>query len=616
MTKIKTIVLFTAGALSVAGLGLTVGHLRRSRVVHMSPPTAIHDGFSARAGRQHRYEVKLETGLRFAAKNPGAVATTTLQGDWTVTVSSASSLGSDVACELQHPHLSGVGFGEADSADVAAMEKRLAQRFWVSYQADGAATRLHFPKDMQDDVRNMLTLIVTESQLVQPASRPPQWTATERDGAGAYLAIYNAAGLGEIIKKKTRYIDSDAQLDGKAAGLEIGVLDSDVRFTIDTQGDLDKVEGHEASNIQAQPGVPGLSVDIRIRLDNRRDSKAVDLVGSLERARSGLVTVPIVTQRPSEEEALSRADAQATHGKTFKAISQSFNGGTIDEQSQSLLEAWLRRHPTDIPEAVGLARADSPAGHVSEAIFVALGSAGTPETQAALCAIARDQNAPTRLRVEAMKGLVRTRHPMESTVSALVDLFDDRGDPEIRRHALYVGAGVGSNILATHPDQALRVESRLISGYEKSIDPSRVDWMIALGNLGTPGAVPTIERGLHDPDAVVRAEAARALRLIQDPSAERLIESTLDTDVAGPVRAAAVFAAGFRPIDPLVEALAKAVENDKADYVRVDAIALLSKHFDASPRIKQALTSAATKDPKSSVRRLAREALESASRGG
>jgi hypothetical protein len=97
----------------------------------------------------------------------------------------------------------------------------------------------------------------------------------------------------------------------------------------------------------------------------------------------------------------------------------------------------------------------------------------------------------------------------------------------------------------------------------------------------------------------------RALRFVADPGADRALLATLRRDRDATVRAAAIFAAGFRPLAPLVAGLAETAENDPADFVRADAVRLLARHADGSERVARALRYVARNDPAPDVRRLA-----------
>jgi HEAT repeat protein len=553
------------------------------------------------AGGQRRWALTLETRIGQADAGGGglAAAPMTLTGDWVVTVSGASATGYDVACELEHPHIAG------GPAGTALLESRLSRRIWVTYQADGAATRIHFPREMDDQVRNLLEMVVTGTQVVRPAQHSVQWTATERDGAGAYLAVYREVGEGRILKKKAQYLSVDRAGD-RASTLGVRLEDSSASVSLDAEGAVESLEGQETTRIDA-PGMTGLLAAVGIRLDHARSGRADDLAGSLERARPGLVTETIVTQKPSEEEQQARRDFVATQGVTFADLLHAVRGGQVDGKTLSQLEAWLRQHPGDIAAAAALARED---GNAS-AVLRALGAAGTVEAQAALCAAARDGGLPATLRAEAIVALVRTTHPTPSTVSTLLGLLDDPGDPEIRKAALFLAGSIGGDIRRHAPDQTARIETALLGRYGRCAGRACIDTMIALGNLATPAVVPTIERALRDPDAALRAEAVRSLRLVQSPEADASIAATIAGDADAGVRAAAVFAATFRPLGPLVDALVRAVSSDPVEYVRSGAIDALAGHVDEYPSIPSALAAAAANDPKPGVRRLAQKVLES-----
>jgi HEAT repeat protein len=172
------------------------------------------------------------------------------------------------------------------------------------------------------------------------------------------------------------------------------------------------------------------------------------------------------------------------------------------------------------------------------------------------------------------------------------------------------GAAARASI-QSHPEQAFHVQAALLDRYAACDGPACLDVLDALGNLGTPAVLPSLEKALHDPDARTRAAAARSLRLVADPAADRLLASAMADDHDASVRSAAIFAVTFRPIAAFVDPLGHAARSDPADFVRSDAIGVLASHAGESPRIDRILSSAATDDPKDPIRRLARQALAS-----
>ncbi len=169
---IKNTALFTAAALAVAALAAGAIHQYAGRA-RSAVATAGARGGSEQAGRQRRWALQMEAGLRSTdSTSPGV--TTVLSSDWVETISGSTPSSIDMACELDHAHVTGITSGSASPEKVAALEKRLARRIWITIQRDGAATRIHFPSDMDDQVRNLLQLVVTTRQLVRPQVPAPR----------------------------------------------------------------------------------------------------------------------------------------------------------------------------------------------------------------------------------------------------------------------------------------------------------------------------------------------------------------------------------------------------------------------------------------------------------
>jgi HEAT repeat protein len=593
-------VLVAAGVLAAVGLGARVVHTR----VSAAPGGAASAG--ANSGRQRRWSVALETHIRQAGPGHDKDTVITLTGDWVATVSAESPAGTDVAYELHDAHAAGSGFGDVGSDDVAKLERNLGQRFWVTYQPDGAATRVHFPREMPDDVRNFLELVATQSQFVRPLVATPQWTATERDAAGAYFATYDTEAPGHLLKRKLRYLAVDGASTGRDSAIGVRVDESEMHFSLDTQGRVDSCVGREATYVDAKLGALGLDIEIALRMDHPRDGRDATLAGSLERAEAGLESGPIVTQRASDAEMVARRDARLVRGLTLAQALDVVRAGHPDDASRSRLEALLRVRPDDIPPALVFARgADRQAAVV---LLQALGAAGTPAAQQALCAVAQDEGVPLAIRTESVGALVRTRRPTPATIDALLDLTGAKA-PELRQLALYMTGTAGAHSVQSDPPAAARIEGELLRRFESCHAEGCVDVLAALGNLGTPGIVPSVERALGAADAAERAAAVRALRGVGAPDADRLISKTMTEDTQPSVRAAAVFAATFRSLQALFPALARAIEQDPSEDVRSAAIEAVAGHVDESAQVDRALAAAASKDRSAGIRRLASRTL-------
>jgi hypothetical protein len=586
----------TVAALAVAG---AAGGLLHLRGVARAAATARAAG----AGRQLTWTVALDVRMQQPTGQPGGHDTAmTLTGELVATVSGVTKEGTAIAYELRRPQLQGTGFGQVSPADVKVVEQKLAHRFWITQQADGAARLLHFPRDLTFDARNLLLLLVTETELVRPAQPAPQWTTTERDGAGSYLAAYRQTSAREIVKHKLRYL----AVDGMGAPADVKIDEAEGRYTLDEGGRVAAATIHNRARIGVGIGGTSLVTEMRLTLADLRVGEAPDLVGSLDHARADVETGPVVTQAASPEVQQARQDAELIKGVTLSHVLSTLGTDDADAQAGPQLEALFRQRPGDTRDAIAFVRqAPVPAG---KKVLQALGAAGSPAAQEALGQLATDEHAPTPQRVVAIAALVQTKHPTSAALDWLTRLLD-APEPKVRKEATFLIGAVGSACVETDPAAAARVEAELIRRYRAGKGDERTDPLVGLGNLNTPGIVPVVAEALRDPSPRVRAVAAGALAAVQHPDADRLIATAMTDDRDPTVRSAAVRAAASRPIGPMADALAHAVRSDPVEYVRTNAIQAVTPHIDESALIQQALVAAATSDASKGVQRMARQAL-------
>jgi len=602
-----------ATALAGALVAVQAGHGRPATRVETARAASIVP-VAAPVGRQLVWAVSLEATMRQPASSgqAGMEQTTVVSGDLVTTVSGASQDAYDLAFELRQPTVQGQGFGKVAPEDVAQLKEKLGRRFWVSYQRGGAARQLHFPREQSPDVRNLLALLVTTLQIVRPEAQSPQWTATERDSAGAYLALYRQPSPTELVKQKLRYLSIDGESAvGRATAMRssavaIQIDDAQSHFTLDDRGRVARAEVHERSHLDAKVGLPGFEIDLRVTLGKLRVGAAPELVGSLEQARPTLDTSAVVTQRENDEVLRARQDAHLVEGVTLGPLLKEVQGQATEVRVRAQLAALLRQRAGDVPEALAFARKAD--GESARVVLAALGNAATPTAQEALGTLATDRTAGLPLRKVAIQSVVETRHPTPSTVSWLIKLLDDP-EPAVRHQALYLTGAAGAANRDSDPAEVTRIEAELLRRFRACREATCVDVLVALGNLASDGAAPAIEEGLRRPDPRVRAAAARAMGRISVPSADRLIAATMTGDSEPSVRSAAVTAAEGRPIAALVEPLAKLVRTDPAASVRNNAIRVAAANLEQAPQLEEALLAAATGDPSPGLQRLAQQAL-------
>jgi HEAT repeat protein len=235
-------------------------------------------------------------------------------------------------------------------------------------------------------------------------------------------------------------------------------------------------------------------------------------------------------------------------------------------------------------DAVRAAAAFVHGGRATKVIIDALAGAGTPAAQDALCGLARDAHLPTHARAEAVASLGLIKHPTAPTMNEVAELIRAR-DQNLKAPALFLAGSVARAGRAEHPAQAAAIEHLVLAEAARARGTDdTLDTLAALGNLGSAAALPRLRAALAASDSRLRAAAARALRLVPDAEADRLLATTLRRDSDPTVRAAAVFAAGFRKLDLLADALAEAAQSDPVDFVRAGASTLLARPRSSSTR--------------------------------
>lgn len=573
------------------------------------------------AGEQRRWKLAFEARMLQRGPRGEEVPSTTLEGEWVVTVVDDRADGYDVACEISNPRVSGGGVPNVQTADVATLERRVARRFFASYRADGAALEMHFPRDLDPGARNLVQLLVTDTQLVRPASPTPRWTAIERDGPGTYLAAYHEAAPGRIVKNKLKYLSVDPAAGAAATstgrpGIEIGLDASERKLTLDPAGGLASFEGGDTIRIALPLGEDGVSMRVSARLVDPTKARAPELVGALARARAHdeVETTRIVTHAPSDEQLVAQRDARLLSGASLDAILLAVRETPAEGRPREQLEAWVRQRPAGLAAALAATRA-APPGPVTKAFTSALGRAGTPVAQAGLVELARDAGLPAELRSDALVGLMLVKSPAAATLEAVAALGKVQ-DASVRRAALFAGGSVARAARPTDAKGAGAIDAALLAAYEAAKEvTARAELLGAIGNSAGPALLPLVRKALaSDPDTKVRTAAVRALRLYGDEEVKDLLARTIASDREAIVRATAIFAAGFAFDARYVEPLTKAALEDSTEFVRADATNMLASHQDVTPEIADTLTRVATKDPKPGVRKLARAALERAVR--
>jgi HEAT repeat protein len=136
----------------------------------------------------------------------------------------------------------------------------------------------------------------------------------------------------------------------------------------------------------------------------------------------------------------------------------------------------------------------------------------------------------------------------------------------------------------------------------------RITLLRALGNTGDVRVLPALELALKSTSDYERAAATESLRLIPDVRADALILVTLE-DKSSIVRAAAVFSASYRPLDPVLGALAIRARADEDVTIRRAIVELAATRMSELPALRPIVTYAAEHDADAELRAAAKQFL-------
>jgi len=299
------------------------------------------------------------------------------------------------------------------------------------------------------------------------------------------------------------------------------------------------------------------------------DTRPADLQANVRTAghpHAAAPAAPRVTTAPARAEHLGELLASVAAGREGDGL-------------PARIEAALRQDDASVDAALTFVHG----GKATKMIIDALAAAGTPAAQDALCRLARDGRLPPHVRAEAVASLGLIKRPTPATMLQVAQLLQER-DSSLSAPALFLAGSVARAGRTEHPTHAAVIERMVLvaSARARGTD-EQLEALAALGNLGSATVLPRLRQAVSAGDPRVRAAATRALRLVPDREADRLLAVTLGRDADPTVRAAAIFAAGFRPLGPLVDVLADTAQNDPIDYVRAGAVTLLAQNREMPP---------------------------------
>jgi hypothetical protein len=245
----------------------------------------------------------------------------------------------------------------------------------------------------------------------------------------------------------------------------------------------------------------------------------------------------------------------------------------------------------------------------------ALEGAGNPAAQSALGAaiLARiDDWAALQILIPA---LAACESPTRQTEQLLVALAFGKHNGDIRTTARLALGTIARNLNDESPARAAKIAELLLQGLAEA-DSAESRWrlLLAIGNAGSPAALPALMKLSDDSDPQLRSTAVWATRWIDSPEVDPFLTNKAIFDQRDfRIRLEAVRALRFRDKSPAnIAAEETALSKELEPEVRAELLGNLWDVRDINSQAQRVVQQAAADDPSPNVRAAAAKLLESA----
>jgi HEAT repeat protein len=574
-----------------------------------APLSARAASRAANVSEELSYDLELESRV---SSQQQTLIQFNLTGVWQVTELGQLASGTSFRVALLQPHVTSVLDDEEAAARLADFAKGLDSAFFISKDAAGAVSEARLASNVPLPAQTLLKSVVAFSQVVAADPRQQSWQTLEVDTTGRYQAAYRQLSENRYEKRKLSY----TEILGAAAGAQVQgqtnrVESSKAELVVDAAGNLISLDLNET--LVGSGGVmPDLTSVTHLRLKQKQRVKAQLDIQSATRDFEAFAPGPLFERKRSgaRQPELDRA---RVGGQTFPQLMGKLRGlGAPSEQNRTErartfveLSALLRQEPDAAALALRAIRQGTEADYMVEA----LGNAGTPEAQAALAELIGDSATAADLRSRAVATLGNTA-ATDDTISLLASLSTQ---PDVGATAKLALGGAVYNLQSTNPASAERGTRELLTMLARDAGQGGMhNDLRALGNAGSPLALPAISQVLASNDAQLRLSAVYALRRIPGPEVDALLASISLEDPSSLVRRAAVASMRGRPASQtLLSSLVQSVKLETDYDTRLGAINALADWSKTQPEAVSALAWAAQNDEDEKLRAIAQLAMGS-----
>jgi HEAT repeat protein len=582
------------------------------------PATKTADGSRAWVpGTLYRYSLNADQKIAFRKKQEGAETPPemkfNLQGDWHVGIVSASPERIDARVHLTLSSFTILINGNEGVAPEArrAMSTALELPFFISMDRTGLVKLTHFENSADSLVRGILRAVVASSQFVVAGVPKDTWVAEEHDTTGQFQAEYARLGPDRFEKSKKSYshLITPQGLSPLESKMRIDVH-SKATFEVETDLWARSLQASEHLDVDSGEMLAAIyDQSLSLRLLQRLYDPS--LFNSFKERQAALSSAPMTSFGGVQQDPLDQY-RQVLGNKNFDMLVKDLRSlpkdplERDDARTRALeqLRALFMLQPAEALKVPGIIRAGMDPLAASP-MLGALSAASTKEAIQALTEVSGNESIPHDIRMDSVAALGMAGEPNRQGVDALRNISRS-GDPMLRDTATLA---LGNSAFQMGDNDQRGSESLVLelnSGYQSATTAEQQALALrALGNTRSPSVMTTIQQALGSSHPQVRQAAVEALRNVPSPDADRLLSQYLLGDPAVEVRRAVVFSCSFRPLRPLLPALAQALRKDAADGVRNDVINLLGTQRGVVPEAMPLLVWASQNDPNADLRQTA-----------
>ncbi|WP_224240220.1 HEAT repeat domain-containing protein [Hyalangium gracile] len=582
-----------------------------------------------RPGSLYRYSLSADQKVTFRPIQPGAQALPSmrfnLRGEWNVGVVSADAERVDARVNLKLSSLSvDIGDGGPLSPEVQrGLAAALQLPFFLTTDKTGLATFTHFEQGTDTLVRSILRSVVASSQFVLTGAPRANWSAEEYDNTGRYHAVYQRLAGDRFQKRKESYshVASPQGLEPLNGQIHISV---NAVSTFELERDLWPrwLEGQERVEVEAGQTMPPTTYESSLSMKLLEHRPDPTLIGTFAARRASLSSASMASFQGVEQDPMDQ-HRQVLQGKDFDTLVQELRSlpedpkARDDARTQALeqLRALFMLRPSEALKVPGVIR-EGMDPLAASPMLGALSAASTREAVQALAEVTGDASISTDIRMDSVAALGVAKDPTSEGLEALRGATRE-ADGMLRDTAKLALGNAAFQLSDTDAKGAEALMHELHNEYSSAASSEQQALALrSLGNTRSPDALSVLEEALRSGDPLLRQAAIEALRVIPDPRADQLLAESMLRDPAPEVRRVAVFASSFRPLAPLLPALAQALRLDPTDGVRVDVIHLLGEQRAALPEALPLLAWASQNDPNPDLRKAAASFVNPPATGG